>query len=199
MIKPYAEACERNRDPILQVIMPILTNSHAVLEIGSGTGQHAVYFAEQMPHLLWHTSDRDDYHAGIEMWLAEANLVNTRQPLSLDVTQSPWPAVSVDAVFSANTSHIMHWHEVEAMFEGIGNLLPDRGVFILYGPFNYEQSYNSESNERFDAWLKSRDPESGIRDFEEVDRLAQQAGMELREDYPMPANNRILYWQKRME
>lgn len=199
MIKPYAEACERNRDPILQVIMPLLANSHAVLEIGSGTGQHAVYFAGRMPHLLWHTSDRDDYHAGIEMWLADANLANVRQPLSLDVTQSPWPAVSVDAVFSANTSHIMHWHEVEAMFAGIGNLLPDRGVFLLYGPFNYKQSYTSESNERFDAWLKSRDPYSGIRDFEAVDRLAQLAGMELREDYTMPANNRILYWQKRMK
>jgi len=196
LIKPYSEACERNREPILAVIQPVLTRCRAVLEIGSGTGQHAVHFAERMPHLLWYTSDRDDYHAGIELWIAEAGIANVRSPLSLNVTQTPWPVVAVDAVFSANTAHIMHWDEVEAMFAGVGGLLPDQGVFLLYGPFNYQQSYSSESNERFDGWLKARDPLSGIRDFEEMGRLARQAGLVLREDFAMPANNRLLFWQK---
>ena len=196
MIKPYSDACERNREPILSVIRPILSSCRAVLEIGSGTGQHAVFFAASMPHLQWHTSDRQEYHAGIELWLAEAGLANVRTPLPLDVGQTAWPEMDVDAVFSANTAHIMHWHEVEAMFTGIGRLLPEQGVFLLYGPFNYRQAYTSESNERFDAWLKARDPLSGIRGFEDVDRLAQQAGMVLREDFAMPANNRLLFWQK---
>jgi cyclopropane fatty-acyl-phospholipid synthase-like methyltransferase len=196
LVKPYSEACDRNRDPILAVIRPVLAEYRSVLEIGSGTGQHAVYFAERLPHLLWHTSDREEHRAGIEMWLAEANVKNVRPPLALDVTQSPWPAVDADAVFSANTAHIMHWREVRALFAGVGGLLPEGGVFLLYGPFNYNGAYTSESNERFDGWLKSRDPLSGIRHFEDVDLLARQAGMVLREDLAMPANNRLLYWQK---
>jgi cyclopropane fatty-acyl-phospholipid synthase-like methyltransferase len=196
LTKPYSEACERNRDPILSVIQPLLAGCRAVLEIGSGTGQHAAYFAERMPHLLWHTSDREENHAGIEPWLADAGLANARPPLLLDVTQSVWPEVDADAVFSANTAHIMHWHEVESLFAGVGKLLPEQGVFLLYGPFNYNQAYTSESNERFDAWLKARDPLSGIRGFEDVDRLARRAGMVLRDDFTMPANNRILFWQK---
>jgi cyclopropane fatty-acyl-phospholipid synthase-like methyltransferase len=196
LIKPYSEACERNREPILSAIRPVLSDCRAVLEIGSGTGQHAVFFAASMPHLLWYPSDRQEYHAGIELWLAEAGLANVRMPLLLDVGYAVWPEVDVDAVFSANTAHIMHWHEVEALFAGIGRLLPEQGVFLLYGPFNYRQTYTSKSNERFDGWLKARDPLSGIRGFEDVDRLARQAGMVLREDFAMPANNRLLFWQK---
>jgi SAM-dependent methyltransferase len=196
MNKPYSEACDRNRDPILAVIEPLLAACKAVLEIGSGTGQHAVYFAEKMPHLLWHTSDRDEYHHGIGLWLEEARLANLRPPLSLDVMCSPWPALTVDAVFSANTAHIMHWPEVEALVSGVGELLPEKGFFLLYGPFNYEGRYTSDSNERFDARLKSRDPLSGIRDFEALDRLANRAGLLLRQDFAMPANNRILFWEK---
>jgi len=168
-----------------------------VLEIGSGTGQHAVYFAGQMPHLLWYTSDLAENHPGIELWLAEAALNNLRPPVLLDVARTVWPEMAVDAVFSANTAHIMHWREVEAMFAGVGDLLPPGGVFLLYGPFNYKQAYTSESNERFDGWLKARDSHSGIRNFEDVDRLAQESGMVLCDDYAMPANNRILFWQKR--
>lgn len=196
MTKPYSEACDRNGAPILAVIQPLLSGCRALLEIGSGTGQHAVYFAERMPHLLWHTSDREENHAGIRSWLAEAGAANLRSPLSLDVSQSSWPTPAVDAVFSANTAHIMHWDEVEAMFAGVGRLLPDGGMFLLYGPFNYNHAYTSESNERFDGWLKARDPLSGIRDFEDVDRLARRAKMALRDDFAMPANNRLLHWQK---
>lgn len=196
-MKPYSEACDRNRDPIFAVIQPLLAARRAVLEIGSGTGQHAVYFAAKLPHLIWHTSDREMYHAGIQLWLDEAALENVRPPLALDVTQTPWPAMAVDAVYSANTAHIMHWPEVEAMFAGVGDLLPAGGIFLLYGPFNEHGHYTSDSNRRFDEQLKSRDPLSGIRDADALDRLAQQAQMQARGDVAMPANNRILWWEKR--
>ncbi len=199
MAKPYSEACDRNRDPILAVIQPLLAQCRAVLEVGSGTGQHAVYFAERLPHLLWYTSDRSENHSGITAWLVDAALDNLRPPLGLDVSQSPWPSLAVDAVFSANTAHIMHWDEVEDLFAGVGRLLPEGGLFMLYGPFNYQRSYTSDSNQRFDAWLKARDPHSGIRDFEDVDALARRSGMTLRDDIAMPANNRLLIWQKRAD
>lgn len=197
MNKPHSEACERNRDPILAVIQPILSRCRAVLEIGSGTGQHAVYFAARMPHLLWHTSDRVENHPGIRLWLEEARLDNLPPPLFLDVVAMPWPAPAVDAVFSANTAHIMRWREVEALFAGVGALLPEGGAFLLYGPFNYNGQYTSDSNREFDTRLKSRDPLGGLRDFEAVDRLANQAGLRLMQDFAMPANNRLLYWERR--
>ena len=196
MQKPYSESCDQNRDPILEVIGPLLENNRAVLEIGSGTGQHAVYFAEKLPHLLWYTSDCIEYHSGINGWLEEAGLDNTRAPVELNVSTSSWPNIEVDAVFSANTAHIMHWNDVEAMFEGAGRLLHSDAKFLLYGPFNYARRYTSDSNARFDEWLKDRDPESGIRNFEDLNRLAGSAGMELIKDYEMPVNNRILYWKK---
>ncbi len=195
-MKPYAESCDENREPILHVIEPLLSDCNSVLEIGSGTGQHAVYFARKMPHLVWHTSDCIEYHAGIGMWLEEAGLDNTRAPIELDVTRSVWPEQAFDAVFSANTAHIMHWPDVQAMFAGVGSVLKAGGCFLLYGPFNYDNRYTSESNARFDAWLKSRDPGSGLRNFEALDALARRAGMQLEQDYDMPVNNRILYWVK---
>lgn len=196
MSKPYSEACERNRDPILAVIRPWLSACRSVLEIGSGTGQHAVYFAQQMPHLVWQPTDRAEHLAGMRLWLEEASLSNLRAPLALDVGEETWPAPAVDAVYSANTTHIMHWPEVRAMFAGAGSLLPEQGLFLLYGPFNYGGAYTSASNAHFDAWLKLRDPKSGLRDFEEIDRLAGAAGMVLQQDAAMPANNRLLVWQK---
>jgi len=196
MNKPYSQACENNKQPILTVIAPLLAKARAVLEIGSGTGQHAVYFAENMPHLIWYTSDLAGHHAGINLWLEEAGLPNTRPPLVLEVCRSQWPAIEIDAVFSANTAHIMHWDEVECLFAGTGRLLPDGGWFFLYGPFNYDNEYTSDSNRRFDAWLRADDPLRGIRNFEDLDRLAQQAGMSLQNDFAMPANNRVLCWRK---
>ncbi len=196
MNKPYSESCDENRDVILGVIQPLLEDFSSVLEIGSGTGQHAVYFAEKMHQLVWHTSDCIEYHAGIKMWLQDSGLDNIRAPIELDVSNSPWPDQKFDAVFSANTTHIMHWADVEALFSGVGSILPAGGRFLLYGPFNFNDRYTSDSNRRFDAWLKDRDPKSGLRNFEALDRLAQLAGMELRNDYEMPVNNRILYWEK---
>ncbi len=195
-MKPYAESCDQNRDPILRVIAPLFSGCRDILEIGSGTGQHAVYFAAKLPYLVWHTSDRLANHPGIKLWLDEAGLANTRLPLVLDVASSPWPAISVDGVFSANTAHIMHWPEVEALFAGVGELLPPGGLFALYGPFNYGGRYTSDSNARFDGWLKAQDPYSGIRHFEELQVLAATAGMALHDDFEMPSNNRILCWIK---
>lgn len=197
MTKPFAEACEQNKGPILAVIEPLFRHCRNVLEIGSGTGQHAVHFAANMPHLVWHTSDMAENHSGIRMWLEEAGLPNVRQPLRLDVMRDPWPQLAVDAVYSANIAHIMGWQEVEALFAGVGKLLPEGGLFVLYGPFNYGGQYTSESNARFDQWLKMRDPKSGIRDVADLNRLASVAGMTLVHDFEMPVNNRILVWQKR--
>lgn len=197
MNKPYAESCDQNREAILAVIQPLLRECRSVLEIGSGTGQHAVYFGARMPHLQWHTSDRLENHSGIQAWLDEAALANLHPPIELDVRRSPWPAVVVDAIFSANTTHIMHWPDVEALFAGGGRVLRSGGLFLLYGPFSFSGVHTSDSNAQFDQRLKGRDPLSGVRDFDDLNRLAGAAGLEFRHDYAMPVNNRILLWQKR--
>jgi len=194
--KPYSESCDQNRDPILEVIQPLLKTSKKVLEVGSGTGQHAVYFAKKMPHLIWQTSDQQSYHEGIKLWLADAQLDNTPTPIALNVSSDTWPDEQFDVVFSANAVHIMGWDNVVDFFANAPKLLNPGGLFILYGPFNYNQQYTSESNARFDIWLKQRDPQSGIRDFEALDKLANNAGMKIKEDYALPANNRILVWEK---
>jgi cyclopropane fatty-acyl-phospholipid synthase-like methyltransferase len=195
-MKQYSQACDENRDPILAVLKHELADCHQLLEIGSGTGQHAVYFGRQLPHLSWQTSDVDSSHPSINAWLNDAQLPNVRQPLSLDVNNRRWPNDEFDGVFSANTAHIMSWPEVINMFNGIGNLLKPGGVFCLYGPFNYNGQYTSESNERFDSWLKSRDPLSGVRNFEDLGELALASNMVCRRDYEMPVNNRLLVWEK---
>ena len=182
--------------PILAVLQPVLANCQTVLELGSGTGQHAAYFARHLPHLVWYTSDREENHAGIRQWLNDAGLDNTREPVVLDVLRSDWPDQPLDALFTANTAHIMHDDEVAAMLKGVGNMLANNGLFILYGPANYNQQYTSESNKRFDYWLKDRDPLSGIPHFEDLVQMAGEAGLILQNDYEMPANNRILVWQK---
>ena len=196
-MKPFAESCQQNRGPILEVLRVELADRSRLLEIGSGTGQHAVYFGAEFPQLLWQTSDVAEMHSGIQAWLDEAGLANVLAPLTLDVCQDDWPQHSYDAVFSANTAHIMAWSQVECFMRGIGRVLQSGGVFCLYGPFNYNGRYTSESNARFDSWLKSRDPLSGLRDFEALDDLARAAGLVFERDYAMPANNRTLVWSKR--
>ncbi|MCB1758288.1 MAG: DUF938 domain-containing protein [Gammaproteobacteria bacterium] len=196
-MKPYAESCDQNREPILAAIEPLFRDIKRVLEIGSGTGQHAVYFAAALSHLQWLSSDLAEHHAGISQWLEEAALPNVEGPLLLDVAHPDWPEIEVDAVFTANTLHIMHWPAVRALFAGVGRLLPAAGLFAAYGPFNYGGAYTSDSNARFDRWLKQRDPASGIRDCDALNELAGASGLDLREDIGMPANNRILVWQRR--
>lgn len=195
-MKPFAESSEQNKSPIFAAIKQYFDLVQSVLEIGSGTGQHAIFFAEQFPHISWTTSDQAEYHAGIQMWLNESSLPNTEGPLLLDVNQTDWPLKETEGVFSANTVHIMSWQSVENMFAGIGRVLKTGGVFCLYGPFNYNGKPSSESNARFDLWLKDRDPLSGVRDYEELQKLADKAGLRFVEDIEMPANNRVLVWTK---
>ncbi len=194
--KPYAESCDQNRDVILDVIQPLLVRSRSVLEIGSGTGQHAVYFAVRMPHLVWQCSDREENLPGIRSWLQDAALENTPDPISLDVDGGFFEKIDAEVVFSANTVHIMSWPSVQNMFKTIAAILPPGGQFLLYGPFNYGGQYSSESNARFDIWLKGRDQHSGIRNFEDLQDMARQLGLTLSGDFEMPANNRILHWRK---
>jgi SAM-dependent methyltransferase len=195
-MKPYAESCEQNRAPILAVLREAFADRRRVLEIASGTGQHAVYFGQALPHLAWQTSELPENHAGIRAWLDEARLANVLPPLALDVNAVDWPVAGVDAVFNANTVHIIAWLAVERMFAGIGRVLEAGGIVCLYGPFNYGGEFTSESNARFDVWLKSRDPNSGVRDFEALDRLAEAQGLRLERDVAMPSNNRTLIWRR---
>ncbi|MBI3431649.1 MAG: DUF938 domain-containing protein [Hydrogenophilales bacterium] len=193
--KPFSESCVQNREPIMAVLRGLFADRSHVLEVGSGTGQHAVYFAAELTHLRWQTADVPEHHAGIRLWLAEAGLANVLPPLALDVNQTGWCSGRYDAVFSANTLHIMSWPEVEKFFGGVGKVLEAGGFLAVYGPFNYGGRYTSESNARFDAWLKARDPASGVRDFEAVDALARAQGLHLQQDIAMPANNRTLVWR----
>ena len=164
MHRPCAESCIENRAPIFAVLASRLSDCATLLEIGSGTGQHAVYFAAELPHLVWQTSDREENHPGIQAWLDEARLANVRRPITLDVLTDPWPSGPFDAVFSANTAHIMSEAAVKAMFRGVAQVLRPGGQFLLYGPFNYDGDFTAPSNARFHAWLKERDPHMGIRD-----------------------------------
>jgi len=193
--KPHAPACDRNREPILAVLREHFADRKQVLEIGSGTGQHAVYFAAALPHLRWQPSDVAENLAGIRMWLDDASLQNVMPPLAFDVN-GPWPRARFDAVFSANTLHIMSWGEVQRLFEGLDSLLTSDAKLAVYGPFNYGARFTSDSNAAFDQTLKQRSSAMGIRDFEAVDELARSIGLELVEDRAMPANNRTLVWHR---
>jgi cyclopropane fatty-acyl-phospholipid synthase-like methyltransferase len=196
MDKPFAAACERNREPILDVLCGAFASCRHVLEIGSGTGQHAVHFAAAMPWLQWQCSDRAEQLPGIRAWLDEAALPNTPAPLELDVAGA-WPDARYDGLFSANTLHIMGWPEVERLFARLPAVATDDAVLAIYGPFNRDGRYTSDSNAAFDRALKARDPRMGLRDAAAVDALAQAAGFMLAHDHAMPANNRCLVWRCR--
>ncbi|MGB1111115.1 MAG: DUF938 domain-containing protein [Gammaproteobacteria bacterium] len=196
MNKPYSESCDQNREPILAVLREVFADRTRVLELGSGTGQHAAWFPQHLPHLHWQPSDLPGNLLGIRLWLEEATLSNVADPIAIDANDNPWPGVQADAVFTANTFHIMGWEECRECIAKVGALLPSGGVFAIYGPFNYEGRFTSESNARFQDWLKARDPRSGIRDFEAIARDAAEAGMDLLKDYEMPANNRTLVFRK---
>ncbi len=193
--KPWAEACERNREPILAVLRDAFAGATQVLEIGSGTGQHAVFFAAALPHLVWQPTDRPEHLAGIAAWRDEARLPNLRAPLALNV-DGVWPVTACDALFSANTLHIMSWASVENFFRGAGRVLLPGGVLAVYGPFSYGGQHTAESNARFDAFLRARDPLSGVRDFDVVCTLAHGQGFEFCDDHALPANNRVLIWRR---
>lgn len=192
-MKPYSEACEQNKQVIFEVIQPYFAAYQSVLEIGSGTAQHAVFFARHMPQLAWQCSDVAENIAGIKLWLEEAQLPNLLEPLELDVDQKDWQVGKFDGVFSANTCHIMGVPQVEAMFFHIAQHLNQEGLFCCYGPFN-DNGFTSDSNRRFDAWLKARDENMGIREISLLEGIAQRHHICLLEQIEMPVNNKILLW-----
>ncbi|MCE5233235.1 MAG: DUF938 domain-containing protein [Mizugakiibacter sp.] len=196
MDKPWSAACERNREPILAVLREQFAGRKRVLEIGSGSGQHAAYFARALPHLLWQASDRADHLPGIRLWLDEAALANAPAPLAFDVNDAAWPAGPFDAAFSANTLHIMAWPEVQRLFARLPELLAPDATVVVYGPFNVGGRYTSDSNAAFDVTLKARAPHMGLRDREAVDALARASGLRLAADVAMPAHNRCLVWRR---
>jgi hypothetical protein len=197
--KPFAPSAERNQVPILDVLKKHFSGTRRVLEIGSGTGQHAVYFAPAFPNTVWQTSDVAESLPGIRMWLDEARLPNLPPPLPLNIN-GPWPtlvpAARYDAVFTANTLHIISWEEVRKLFTKLGGVLAKNALLAVYGPFNFGGHFTSDSNRAFDESLRQRSPASGIRDFEAVDALAKFIELALVADYAMPANNRMLVWQR---
>lgn len=196
MNMPFSQACENNRGPILDIIKPLLADKHRVLEIGSGTGQHAAWFAQHLPHLIWQTSDVLENHWGIKQWIASNPSGNLPAPLELNIFQDNLPAVNYDAIFTANTAHIMPWEGVERLFDCLAVQLPTRGIFCLYGPMGYNGLISPESNIQFDQFLQRQSSHRGIRQFEAVNALAISAGLELLEDFALPANNRLIAWQK---
>lgn len=196
MSKPFAPACERNQDAILKILKIEFANAKHVLEVGSGTGQHAVYFAKALQDCKWQTSDRINNHAGILMWLKASNLPNVLPPLAFDVNHDHVQSNHYDAVFTANTFHIMSWDEVKLCIEKVSNLLKADGKFVIYGPFNLNGVFTASSNEQFHAQLRAEDSNMGIRHFEDIEAHAKQFNLRYLKKYPMPANNLILVFQK---
>lgn len=191
--KPIAEACLRNQQPIADTLAKVFVNPANILELGSGTGQHAVAVAERLPHLTWQPTDLPDCLPGINAWREDAGLTNILQPVALDVTQSPWPVSGpFDGVFTANTVHFVGWKIVSAMFAGVSSHLKVDGIFCIYGPFNLDGEYTSEGNMRLDQWLKGRDPDSGIKDLSSVRERAAEVGLIFEDKFTMPANNMML-------
>jgi SAM-dependent methyltransferase len=192
---PFSEACERNKGPILELLRSVLAGCTRVLEIGSGTGQHAVHFALAMPDLVWQPTEMAEAMPGLRKRIFNEGPRNLRAPLELDVMRKPWDVRRVDGVFTANTLHIMHWPQVQALFAGLPAVVMPGTVLAIYGPFRFRGEYTSASNASFDEMLRARDPASGIRDFEAVDELARGAGFAFVADHPMPAHNQTLVWQ----
>jgi hypothetical protein len=197
--KPFAPATDRNRQPILDVIRVEFAACHTVLEIGSGTGQHAVAFGSDLIDITWQTSDRNENHDAINTWIDDASLANVLPPLPLDVLVDAWPESIYDGVFSANTAHIMSFLAVEKMLAIAGSALNIGGIFCLYGPFLINGEFNSKSNAEFDQSLRSRDSQMGIRDLSDLDRIGSNNGLHRIRLYSMPANNYLIVWTKRMD
>jgi SAM-dependent methyltransferase len=195
-VLPFSDACERNKLPIVEVLRKRFADRRQVLEIGSGTGQHAVFFAAQLPHLRWQPTERLASLADLSERVRLEGGPNLGAPTILDVQQTPWPLRSMDAVFTANTLHIMSWAEVVALFHGISETLTPGGLLCVYGPFLYDGRYTSPGNEIFDQMLRERDPRSGIRDIAEVSAQALTVGLRLDADHDLPAHNRLLLFVK---
>lgn len=197
MEKPYSPSSDRNKEPILTVLKEVIQRSDGrLLEIGSGTGQHAVFFAPEFPFLEWYPSDVSKNHLGIKLWLKESFAKNLKDPLKFEIGKDEFPKLKFDVVFTANTFHIMHWKECKTLMKMLGSRLREGARVVIYGPFKYGGEFTSESNALFDQELKSRDPLSGLRNFEDVHNALVKNGFELLEDYDMPANNRCLVFSR---
>ncbi|MCE0492765.1 DUF938 domain-containing protein [Vibrio salinus] len=192
MHKRTAPHCERNKQPILEKLAVYFKYSSQVLEIGSGTGQHAVYFANHLPHLHWHTSDMPENHSSIHAWINESQLNNISPPVEFTIGCDPWPNIKVNAVFTANTTHIMQPEDARTMMELVAENLPEDGIFCQYGPMKIGGEYTSESNRKFDQTLKASGF-GGIRSLDELKKWGNK--MQLAEKIPMPANNFLLVWK----
>jgi cyclopropane fatty-acyl-phospholipid synthase-like methyltransferase len=205
MTKPFSEACLRNQQPIADALQSLLPTAANVLEIGSGTGQHAVFCAQALPHIKWQTSDLPQHHEGMLKWIEDAALDNVLPPLVLDVDQ-PWPDFSAVSrghvftashVFTANTVHYIAWESVVNMFTQVSALLPEKGLFVIYGPVNVAGQYTSEGNAGLDEWLKTCvNSLAGIKDIADIEQLARDQGLALIDNLAMPANNRLLVLEK---
>lgn len=195
-MKPVAESCLRNQQPIAEALSDVLSRVNAVLELGSGTGQHGVYLAQRFAHLKWQPSDLNECLPGMMLWWQEAGLDNLCEPIELDVTCDDWPVTEqYDAVFTANTIHFVGKRIAEALLAGAAKTLQKGGLLCIYGPFNENGCYTGEGNRQFDQWLKARDPDSGIKDIEWVQEVLGQFGMVLISRQQMPANNLMLVFQ----
>lgn len=194
--KPFSQACDNNKSAIFEVLRDYLTAPANLLEIGSGTGQHGVFFAENLPQVQWQTSDLEDNHEGILAWISDYEGGNLCAPFALNVADEHWDIDEYNAVFTANTAHIMSWPQVESMVRGVAKCLLSSGLWIIYGPFNYGGQFTSDSNARFNDWLQTQAPYRAIRDFEALRDCALAKGLELIEDRAMPANNRCLVFRK---
>ncbi len=194
---PFSSASERNRQPILDQLIDLFPEKGTVLEIGSGTGQHAVFFTRNLTGIHWQPTDRAENLKGLELQFAAKGNPRIYEPLKLDVLKDPWPGGTYAAAFSANTAHIMPWEAVQAMFAGVAkHLLPGKR-FCLYGPFNIDGAYTSPGNAQFDAGLRRQDPKMGIRDMPDVETLSNSHQLVLEQKIAMPANNFILVFAKK--
>lgn len=199
---PFAPSCENNKTPILEVLCKHLQASKSILEIGGGTAQHASFFAAKLNHLHWQTSELPENLDTLNIRINHTARKNLPQGIAVDVNSDTWPtdlssslSQAIDTVFTANTLHIMSFASVQKFFAGVEQIIPVSGQLIVYGPFKYNGEFTTASNAQFDLWLKDRNPESGIRNFEEINELASAAGLTLIEDVSMPANNQMLIWQ----
>lgn len=199
---PFSAAAENNKSPILTILKDAFADVARVLEIASGTGQHAVHFAKNLPHLTWQPSDIPEHLAGLEQRIIETDLDNLFEPIGLDVRDLPWPTPdreagdAFDGIFTANSLHIMSWAGVEAFFAGVDETLASGGTLAIYGAMKYGGAFTTPSNEAFDQSLRKKDPESGLRDFEAIDALARSIGLTLVADHAMPANNQLLVYRR---
>lgn len=195
-VKSFSQACENNKNPIFAVLADRLENVSTLLEIGSGTGQHAIFFTERLSQLTWQTTDQGEYFPQLKQLIGSHHCAQLPEPLVLDVNQDKWPVESCEVIFTANSLHIMSWLSVQKLFCGVDKYLQKNGDFYIYGPFNYQGGFTSDSNKAFDLRLKESNAERGIRHFEDIKQLADNISLELLNDFTMPANNRLLHFRK---